>query len=72
MGEADFGTIGNTAGVNLNNHDLLNGRFFGGDVVNQRIVSGAPITAPVPEPVCLALAGLAAVLCLVKRHVARR
>src|SRR6185295_19810098 len=34
------------------NHSVLNGRFFGGDVQNQQIVSGADIHAPatVPEP----------------------
>jgi len=34
------------------NHTVLDGRFFGGDVVNQQIVSGASIYAPVavPEP----------------------
>jgi hypothetical protein len=40
------------------NHGLLNGRFFGGDVVNQQIVSGASIVAPVPEPGSIALIGL--------------
>jgi len=31
------------------NHSVLNGRFFGGDVVNQQIVSGADINAPMGE-----------------------
>ena len=43
------------------NHSVLNGRFFGGDVVNQQIVSGADINAPpsqtpsVPEPSSMAM-----------------
>jgi hypothetical protein len=40
------------------NNGILNGRFFGGDVQNQQIVSGASIFAPIPEPGTLALAGL--------------
>jgi hypothetical protein len=44
------------------NHSQLNGRFFGGDVQNQQIVSGANITAPVPEPSAFVLAGLGASL----------
>jgi hypothetical protein len=43
------------------NNTVLNGRFFGGDVQNQQIVSGATITGlPVPEPssAALAIAGL--------------
>jgi hypothetical protein len=50
------------------NHSVLNGRFFGGDVTNQQIVSGADINAPppgqgVPEPstFVLGIAGLAVV-----------
>jgi len=48
-------------GMQMNNGTLL-GRFFGGDVQNQQIVSGANLTAPVPEPgsVCLAALGLVA------------
>lgn len=44
-------------------HTDLFGRFFGGDTVNQQIVSGASITAPVPAPATLPLfsAGLLAV-----------
>lgn len=40
------------------NHSVLNGRFFGADVTNQQIVSGADIHAPigVPEPSSLVLA----------------
>src|SRR5258705_438960 len=40
------------------NNSVLNGRFFGGDVQNQQIVSGATINAPVPEPSSAALAAL--------------
>ncbi len=41
-------------------HSVLEGRFFGGDVVNQQIVSGANISAPIttqstPEPGSMAL-----------------
>jgi hypothetical protein len=51
------------------NHSVLNGRFFGGDVVNQQIVSGADINSggggppPLPEPatVLLVLIGAPAV-----------
>ena len=45
------------------NHSVLDGRFFGGDVQNQQIVSGATINAPVPEPSSAALATLG-LLCL--------
>jgi len=44
------------------NHSDLRGRFWGGDVQNQQIVSGANITAPVPEPSAFILAGLGASL----------
>jgi len=54
------------------NHGLLNGRFFGGDTVNQQIVSGASIVAPVPEPSCFALAGLVTGLCLARKRRASR
>jgi hypothetical protein len=56
------------------NHGLLNGRFFGGDVANQQIVSGASIFAPanIPEPTSLALAGLAGALCLLRKRAAKR
>jgi hypothetical protein len=37
-------------------HSTLNGRFFGGDTVNQQIVSGAFINAPVPAPATIAIA----------------
>lgn len=36
-------------------HTTINGRFFGGDTVNQQIVSGANINAPTPEPASIAL-----------------
>jgi PEP-CTERM motif len=50
------------------NHSVLDGRFFGGDVVNQQIVSGADINAPtgpgtppgVPEPATMLLVLLGA------------
>jgi hypothetical protein len=43
-------------------HRVLNGRFWGGDVQNQQIVSGADINAPVPEPASwvLAISGVGA------------
>ena len=39
------------------NNSVLNGRFFGGDVQNQQIVSGASINAPppIPEPLSVVL-----------------
>jgi len=43
-------------------HTDIRGRFFGGDVQNQQIVSGANITSPVssvPEPSTLLLMGTA-------------
>jgi hypothetical protein len=40
------------------NNSVLNGRFFGGDVQNQQIVSGASINAPEPASLALALIGL--------------
>src|SRR5207247_3546166 len=40
------------------NHGVLNGRFFGGDVANQQIVSGATITVPEPSSAALAALGL--------------
>jgi hypothetical protein len=50
------------------NHSVLDGRFFGGDVVNQQIVSGADINEPsgpgtppgVPEPATVVLLLIAA------------
>ena len=39
------------------NHSVLNGRFFGGDVANQQIVSGTNINIPEPStPLLLAFA----------------
>src|SRR5204863_5181564 len=49
------------------NNSVLNGRFFGGDVANQQIVSGATINAPVPEPSTLALLGFAALRGMFRR-----
>jgi uncharacterized protein (TIGR03382 family) len=40
-------------------HTTINGRFFGGDVQNQQIVSGANINVPAPATLPLALAALA-------------
>jgi hypothetical protein len=37
-------------------HTTIDGRFFGGDVANQQIVSGADINAPIPEPATFTLA----------------
>jgi len=66
-GQVTTGTFLDPNGGMQINHSTLNGRFFGGDVVNQQIVSGADINAPpsgqgespVPEPstVVLALTG---------------
>jgi hypothetical protein len=49
------------------NHGILNGRFFGGDVANQQLVSGASIFAPVPEPNAAAL-GILGILTFVARR----
>jgi len=57
-GQTETGTFLDPNGGMQFNHGILDGRFFGGDVVNQQIVSGANITAPVPEPGTAALAGL--------------
>jgi len=47
-------------------HSTLDGRFFGGDTVNQPIVSGAHINAPsgpiVPAPPAAILLGIGAAL----------
>ena len=51
-------------GMQINN-SVLDGRFWGGDVVNQQIVSGADINAPatvVPEPVTMFLGGTGLIL----------
>jgi len=40
------------------NHGILIGRFFGGDVANQQIVSGASIIIPEPSAVALAFVGV--------------
>ena len=52
------------------NNGVLNGRFFGGDVANQQIVSGASIFAAVPEPgiASLAVLGLAFAFLRKPRH----
>ena len=73
-GQTTTGTFLDPNGSMQFNHGQLNGRFFGGDVANQQIVSGASITAPpnIPEPSCLGLAGLAAVFCLARKRSASR
>jgi hypothetical protein len=48
------------------NNSVLNGRFFGGDVQNQQIVSGANINAP--EPTSLAALAFAAAAVLTTRR----
>lgn len=66
-GQITTGTFLDPNGGMQINHSVLNGRFFGGDVKNQQIVSGANINAPpkivllaVPEPgtIVLLLAGM--------------
>jgi MYXO-CTERM domain-containing protein len=55
-------------------HTALFGRFFGGDTVNQQIVSGAFITAPptqFPAPSALALLGMGALAARRRRGVRR-
>jgi len=71
-GQTTTGTFLDPNGGMQFNHGLLNGRFFGGDVQNQQIVSGASIFAPanIPEPTSLALAGLAGALCLLRKRAA--
>ncbi|PWU16614.1 MAG: hypothetical protein C5B50_13160 [Verrucomicrobia bacterium] len=49
-GQTANGTFLDPNGGMQMNHSVLDGRFFGGDVANQQIVSGGFITAPVPEP----------------------
>jgi len=62
-GQVTTGTFLDPNGAMSMNHSVLNGRFFGGDVVNQQIVSGAFITAPespvIPEPGTASLIALA-------------
>jgi hypothetical protein len=57
-GQTETGTFLDPNGGMQFNHGILDGRFFGGDVTNQQIVSGASIVAPVPEPGSVALIGL--------------
>src|SRR5882724_5429669 len=73
-GQTTTGTFLDPNGAMQMNNSILNGRFFGGDVQNQQIVSGASIFAPanIPEPSCLGLAGLAAVFCLARKRRANR
>jgi len=59
-----MGTFLDPNGAMSAGHTTIDGRFFGGDVQNQQIVSGANIIAPpvlpqpAPEPATLALLGL--------------
>ena len=70
-GQITTGTFLDPNGGMQINHSVLDGRFFGGDVTNQQIVSGADINAPpkivllaVPEPgtIVLLLAGMLGVV----------
>jgi hypothetical protein len=47
-GETTTGTFLDPNGGMQISHSVLDGRFFGGDVTNQQIVSGADINAPPP------------------------
>jgi MYXO-CTERM domain-containing protein len=58
-GQTVTGTFLDPNGAMSMDHSVLNGRFFGGDTVNQQIVSGAFINAPTPEPAAGALAAIA-------------
>ena len=58
-------------GMQMNN-TVLNGRFFGGDVQNQQIVSGASIFAPIPEPASATVLILGAALGVLQIRRARR
>ncbi len=57
-GQTETGIFLDPNGSMQFNHGILNGRFFGGDVANQQIVSGASINAPIPEPGAAAIGGL--------------
>jgi len=70
-GQVATGTFLDPNGGMQINHSVLNGRFFGGDVVNQQIVSGAFITAPVPEPGTAALGALALGVFALRRKFSR-
>jgi hypothetical protein len=61
-GATETGTFLDPNGMISMNHSVLNGRLFGGDTHDDQIVSGANISAPVPEPSTLVLAGLGASL----------
>ena len=71
-GQTTTGIFLDPNGAMQMNNTILNGRFFGGDVQNQQIVSGASIFAPVPEPSSLALGGLVAGLYLARKRRANR
>jgi choice-of-anchor A domain-containing protein len=57
-GAIETGTFLDPGGTIQINHSVLDGRLFGGDSHDEAIVSGAFITAPVPEPGSVALLAL--------------